>query len=201
MHGEFLWVYGINGDLLIKVKRSPNRLYKTLLEVVKPTCLLSKQSDQTWLWHKRLGHVNFQAMKFMGDKAMAVGLPSITPPTEVCESCVISKQARAPFPSHAIFRAQKVLELVHGDICGPITPPTPAGNRYFFMLVDDYSRVMWTFMLKTLLSPRMSRVENCSSLEPIGEESSCRKNLKLTVKKQVSRDISQHRTHHSRMVS
>lgn len=38
---------------------------------------------------------------------------------------------------------------MHGDICGPITLPTPAGNRYFFMLVVDHSHVMWTFMLKT----------------------------------------------------
>jgi hypothetical protein len=36
-----------------------------------------------------------------------------------------------------------VLELVHGDICGPVTPTTPSGNRYFILLVDDASRFMW----------------------------------------------------------
>lgn len=37
---------------------------------------------------------------------------------------------------------------MHGDICGPITPATPAGNKYFMLLVDDYSRVMWAYLLK-----------------------------------------------------
>jgi hypothetical protein len=32
---------------------------------------------------------------------------------------------------------------VHGDLCGPITPATPRGNRYFLLLVDDLSRYMW----------------------------------------------------------
>nr|GEX40518.1 hypothetical protein [Tanacetum cinerariifolium] len=77
------------------------------------------------------------------------GLPSIEIPKQICEACMKGKQARAPFPNHASFRAKKRLELVHGDLCGPITPPTPAGNRYFMLLVDDFSRVMWVYLLKT----------------------------------------------------
>jgi hypothetical protein len=38
---------------------------------------------------------------------------------------------------------QKTLELLHGDLCGPVSPPTPIGNKYFLLLVDDYSRYMW----------------------------------------------------------
>jgi len=38
--------------------------------------------------------------------------------------------------------------LVHGDLCGPITPPSLAGNRYIFVLIDDSSRYMWTYLLK-----------------------------------------------------
>jgi len=40
-----------------------------------------------------------------------------------------------------------VLQLLHGDICGPISPPTPSGNRFFLLLVDDYSRYMWIALL------------------------------------------------------
>ena len=38
---------------------------------------------------------------------------------------------------------------MHGDICGPITPATPAGKRYFLLLVDDLSRHMWLTLLST----------------------------------------------------
>ena len=41
------------------------------------------------------------------------------------------------------YRAGNVLELVHGDLCGPITPATHGGRRYFLLLVDDCSRFMW----------------------------------------------------------
>ena len=37
--------------------------------------------------------------------------------------------------------------MLHGDLCGPITPPTPSGNRYFLLLIDDYSRYMWLALL------------------------------------------------------
>lgn len=61
----------------------------------------------------------------------------------------MSKQARRPFLSQTDFAAKERLELLYGDICGPISPPTPAGNRYFLLFVDDFSRAMWIYMLKT----------------------------------------------------
>jgi transposase InsO family protein len=36
---------------------------------------------------------------------------------------------------------------VHGDLCGPVTPATPGGRRYFLRLVDDLSRYMWVVVL------------------------------------------------------
>nr|GEV62389.1 zinc finger, CCHC-type [Tanacetum cinerariifolium] len=41
------------------------------------------------------------------------------------------------------------LDLVYGDLCGPITPPPPSGKKYIFLLVDDYSRYMWVYFLNT----------------------------------------------------
>jgi transposase InsO family protein len=41
------------------------------------------------------------------------------------------------------------LELVHGDLCGPITAATPGGKRYFLLLVDDFSRFMWIYLLRS----------------------------------------------------
>jgi hypothetical protein len=36
---------------------------------------------------------------------------------------------------------------MHGDLCGPVTPATPGGRRYFLLLVDDLSRYMWVVVL------------------------------------------------------
>jgi hypothetical protein len=38
---------------------------------------------------------------------------------------------------------------MHTDLCGPITPPSPGGKKYFPLVVDDYSRYMWLELLKS----------------------------------------------------
>ncbi|GJT98735.1 putative RNA-directed DNA polymerase [Tanacetum coccineum] len=145
----FLWVHDTTGNLLVKVQRSPNRLYKIELEEVRTMCLSARISDPTWLWHVRMGHINFNSMKFMAEKKLIEGMPKLNIPPQPCEGCLVGKQTRNPFPTHTSYRAKKRLELIHGDLCGPVSPPTPSGNRYFMLLVDDYSRVMWVYLLKT----------------------------------------------------
>lgn len=146
--GNFLWVYDDTERLIIKVQRSQNRLYKLLVETSNSACLMSKSSDVSWLWHMRMGHVNYKSLVMMNKDQMVHGLPKIIPPNVVCDGCLMSKQARKPFPAKANYSATKVLQLVHVDLCGPIQPSTSAGNKYFMLLVDDFSRAMWVFMLK-----------------------------------------------------
>lgn len=146
--GEFLWIYDVKDRLVLKVKKSANRLYKLIVKDSRDACFLTK-TDETWLWHSRLGHINFQSMALMSRNSLVRGLPIFTQPKEVCTWCLLSKQTRRPFPSQTDFMAKKKLELVHGDICGPISPCTLSGNRYFLLLVDDFSRAMWVYMLKT----------------------------------------------------
>lgn len=77
MNGEHLWVYNDQGKFLMKVERSVNRLYKIVMEDCKPMCLLSKAEEQVWMWHARLGHVNFQSLCSMSEMEMARGLPKL----------------------------------------------------------------------------------------------------------------------------
>ena len=127
----------------MKVERARNRLYILNLDRVDPVCLMSSMEDSAWRWHARYGHLNFQALRQLGQKEMVRGLPCVDHVEQVCDGCLIGKQRRAPFPREGQHRASKVLELVHGDLCGPITPATPAGNKYFLLIVDDFSRYMW----------------------------------------------------------
>ncbi|KAL8096081.1 hypothetical protein AgCh_037150 [Apium graveolens] len=60
---------------------------------------------------------------------------------------LVFNETRKPFQNEASFRASQPLELIHADLCGPISPTTKGGNNYFMLLVDDYSRVMWAYML------------------------------------------------------
>jgi len=73
---------------------------------------------------------------------MVRGLLRIDHVDQVCDNCLAGKQRRHPFPAKAKYRALDKLELVHGDICGLVTPPTPSGNKFFLLLVDDLSLYM-----------------------------------------------------------
>nr|KAJ0222838.1 hypothetical protein LSAT_V11C200051890 [Lactuca sativa] len=150
MHGAFLWIHDRTGRLLMKVTRSANRLYKIALNEIEGKCLLgSEENERSWLWHNRLGHVNFTSLRHMSETNMVRGLPCIRAPLSPCEGCLVGKQTRTSQPTEANFRATRRLELVHGDLCGPITPVTPSGKRYFLLLVDDFTRVMWIHLMNT----------------------------------------------------
>lgn len=112
-------------------------------------CLLSKIEEDAWLWHSRLGHVNFQALELMLKKGIVTGMPKFNQPKGVCSGCLMAKQTRKSSPIRAIFITKKKLELIHGDICRPISPTTQAGNRYLFLLADDFTRFMWVYMLNS----------------------------------------------------
>jgi hypothetical protein len=101
-------------------------------------------------WHARLGHVNMPVLKRMATQELVRGMPSLEHVEGVCEACMTGKQRCIAFPDQATWIAEHGLELVHGDLCGPITPATPSGNFYFLLLVENHSRYMWisTLVLK-----------------------------------------------------
>jgi hypothetical protein len=133
--------------LLAKVTRGANRLYVLNVQVAQPLCLAARLDDEAWQWHERFGHLHFEALKRLSAKEMVRGLPCLDHVEQFCDVCVLTKQRRLPFPQQTSFRAKERLELVHGDLCGPVTPATPGGRRYFLLLVDDLSRYMWVMVL------------------------------------------------------
>ncbi|GJR76611.1 zinc finger, CCHC-type containing protein [Tanacetum coccineum] len=119
------------------------------LRIGTPVCLLANLKDDTWLWHARLGHLNFESLRSMAQRDLVHGIPAIKHTIQICDVCLIRKHSRAPFPKKAKARSTSPLDLVYGDLCGSITPPTPSGKKYIFLLVDDYSRYMWVYFLST----------------------------------------------------
>lgn len=81
-------------------------------------------------------------------KEMARGLPTFDVQSFTCSDCLIGKQQRNPIPKKSMWRAKETLELIHSDICGPISPMTTNGKRYILCFIDDYSRKAWVYFLK-----------------------------------------------------
>jgi hypothetical protein len=98
------------------------------------------------LWHKRLGHLHY---KYLPDlQNMVCGMPSISiSKNEICKGCMLSKNIKKEFPS-SDNRAHGILDLVHFDVCGPMSSPSLNGCLYYVICIDDYSSKCWIYFLK-----------------------------------------------------
>jgi transposase InsO family protein len=83
-------------------------------------------------WHKRMGHASAARIQ----AALGKDLPKSahTP----CDTCLKGKMTRLLFKGH-FSPTEKSLEVIHGDLVGPISPPTNGGARYFLTLVDQHT--------------------------------------------------------------
>lgn len=64
-----------------------------------------------------------------------------------CEPCILAKHHKTKFPKLSQSRATAPLQLVHSDICGPVSVNSLGGGRYFVNFIDDYSHFCWTYIL------------------------------------------------------
>ena len=93
------------------------------------------------LWHQRLGHVHELRLKKCTENESVRGT-NIKKMTEMsfCEGCLAGKMCRKPFPAVGEIRSTRRLQLVHGDVCGPMHTPSIGGAKYFVTFIDDYTR-------------------------------------------------------------
>lgn len=135
--------------LLCRVRRGTGRLYVLQVDVAQPVCLAARGAEVAWTWHARFGHLNFDSLRALARRGLVRGMPELEHINQVCDGCLVGKQRRTPFPAETAYRAVERLDLVHGDICGPISPSTHGGKKYFLLLIDDLTRYMWLFLLAT----------------------------------------------------
>lgn len=99
------------------------------------------------LWHKRLGHLCRYGMKLMQDD-LVTGAKFTGDNNKICVS-LEGKQARCPFKKINYKRATAKLELIHSDMCGPMSIESIDEKRYLLIFVDNYSRKICGYILKS----------------------------------------------------
>ncbi|PWA86893.1 copia protein [Artemisia annua] len=87
-----LTLYDKSRKLLMKVERFKNRLYSIRLQIDTPICLLANTDNQAWLWHARLGHLNFDDINKMTRKGLVEGIPRINHAGQICDASPYSPQ-------------------------------------------------------------------------------------------------------------
>ncbi|GJS28328.1 retrovirus-related pol polyprotein from transposon TNT 1-94 [Tanacetum coccineum] len=105
---------------------------------------------ESWLWHQRLSHLNFDTINDLAKNNLVTGLPKFKYHKEhLCPSCEQGKSKRASHPPKPVPNSKQRLHLLHMDLCGPMRIASINGKRYVLVIVDDYSRYTWVHFLRS----------------------------------------------------
>ena len=121
----------LRNDNIVAEGKTQGNLYFISLKLRENIHANLVENDDKMLLHRRMGH------------------SATYPAPSLCEVCIKAKQTRLPFTDLREDRkAKHLLETVSTDICGPITPTTFDGYRYFITFIDSYSHFCVCYLLK-----------------------------------------------------
>ena len=84
--------------LIAQVPMTKNRMFLLNIQSDAAKCLKSCLKDSSWMWHLRLGHLNFGGLRLLAKRNMVKGLPFVQHPDQFGEGCIFGKHSRRSFP-------------------------------------------------------------------------------------------------------
>ncbi|CAI7920556.1 unnamed protein product [Closterium sp. NIES-53] len=116
-------------------------------------CSCHPLAHETLLWHHRLGLPSLPRLRGMASRALVLGLPRSLPPlppgpAPTCVPCFKGQQRAAPHSS-SFPPTEALLQTLHMDVWGPARVRGQGHERYFLLVVDDYSRYTTVFPLRS----------------------------------------------------
>ncbi|GJT35139.1 putative ribonuclease H-like domain-containing protein [Tanacetum coccineum] len=139
-------------QVLLKVPRK-NNMYSVDMKNIVPkeslTCLVAKATlDESMIWHRRLGHINFKTINKLVKDNLVRGLP--VKRFENDQTCVASlkgKQHKASCKSKIQNSITQPLFMLHMDLFGTTFMSSLMNKKYCLVVTDDYSIFTWVFFL------------------------------------------------------
>ncbi|GJU01050.1 putative ribonuclease H-like domain-containing protein [Tanacetum coccineum] len=141
-------------QILLKVPRQHN-MYSFDMKTPSLTkdyaCLIAKAtSDESKLWHRRLGHINFKNLNKLVKGNLVRGLPSkVFRNDHTCVACQKGKQHKASCKAKLERTISKPLHTLHMDLFGPTSVKSINHASYCLVITDDCTRFSWVFFLAT----------------------------------------------------
>jgi hypothetical protein len=101
--------------------------------------------NESYLWHCRLGHINKNRISKLHKDGMLDQFDYES--FDTCEACLLGKMTKSPFSGKGI-RSNELLELIHTDVCDPMTIQAKEGYSYFITFTDDHSCYGYIYLMK-----------------------------------------------------
>jgi hypothetical protein len=103
------------------------------------TCLFTK-SSMSWLWYRRLGHVRIKQLNRLVKFDLVRGLKDVFEKDKLTTLVKLANKLKTPHPKKSIMSTSKAFELLHMDLFGTTQYTSIGGNKYDFMIMEDYTR-------------------------------------------------------------
>ncbi|KAL6333003.1 hypothetical protein AAG906_020022 [Vitis piasezkii] len=130
---------------VMKVSKGRN-IYKLLgTTIVGGVATVESESDNTVLWHMRLGHMGECGMMELHKRNLLKGIKTCK--LDLCKYCVFGKQNKVLFKT-TTHKTEGVLDYVHTNVWGPVRVASLGGSMYFVSFIDDYSRKIWVYFMR-----------------------------------------------------
>nr|GEX10708.1 retrovirus-related Pol polyprotein from transposon TNT 1-94 [Tanacetum cinerariifolium] len=147
------FIRNLEGVNLLTGSRGNNLYTLSLGDMMtsSPICILSKASKtKSWLWHRRLSHLNFGAINHLARQGLVRGLSKIKfKKNHLCSACAMGKSKKKYHKPKYEDTNQEKLYLLHMDLCGPIRIESVNGKKYILVIVGGYSRFTWVKYLRS----------------------------------------------------
>jgi hypothetical protein len=98
-----------------------------------------------YMWHFHIGHISEKRMKKLQSDRLFTSFSFES--YETCEVCLLGKTTKAPFMGLPV-RALDLLELIHAEVCGPMSTTTRGGFLCFIIFTDNFSRYGYVNLMK-----------------------------------------------------
>nr|GEV53142.1 putative ribonuclease H-like domain-containing protein [Tanacetum cinerariifolium] len=163
-------------QVLLRVPRENNMYNVNLKNIVTSgdlTCLFAKATiNESNLWHRRLGHINFKTINKLVKGNLVRGLPTkVFENDNTCVACKKGKQHRASCKTKPVSCVDQPLFRLHMELFGPTVVKSLNKKSYCLVITDDYSRLTWVFFLaiedetSPILKTFITSLENQLSLK------------------------------------
>nr|GEV00370.1 retrovirus-related Pol polyprotein from transposon TNT 1-94 [Tanacetum cinerariifolium] len=147
------FIRNLDGIDLLTGSRGNNLYTLSLQDMMasSPICLLSKASKtKSWLWHRRLSHLNFGLINHLARQGLVRGLPKLKfEKDHLCSACAMGKSKKKSHKPKSEDTNQEKLYLLHMDLYGPMHVESVNGKKYILVILDDYSRFTWVKFLRS----------------------------------------------------
>jgi transposase InsO family protein len=141
----FIYPEGASPDTAMRIGVREGNLYRLQGKPVQ--ALVHNTESLCELWHRRMGHLHHRALPIL--REMVTGLPDFSLEQQgVCRGCALGKNVKASFPSSET-RSKGILDLIHSDVCGPMSVSSVKGASYYVTFIDDFSRKTWIYFMRT----------------------------------------------------